>query len=200
MERLHPLLRPPAQLVEVPVLDRVGGAGLGAGRLQPVLQPVVAERTLMRPAVGRAERRHAEGAGGQAVAAAVADVLLDVDRVELGADDRAGRAGLQAAGVDAVLADVAEHQPVALEGLQARRPPAGAVAQPLDEGDVAPGGRAQVDGVVVAEASPPEVVRRQLVPLLAGDLAGLAADAQRRVGQEADRAGPRAGPVLSPEC
>jgi hypothetical protein len=40
-----------AQLVELAELDRLGRAGLRAGRLQAVVQPVVAERALLRPAV-----------------------------------------------------------------------------------------------------------------------------------------------------
>src|SRR4051794_39491248 len=36
------------EVVEVVELDRVGGAGLGAGRLEPALQPVVAEGALLR--------------------------------------------------------------------------------------------------------------------------------------------------------
>src|SRR5581483_3254382 len=96
--------------------------------------------------------------------------------VELGADDRAGRARLQAAGVHAVFTHVAHHQPVALERAQAGRAPAIIVTDLLDERDVAPGAGTQVAGVVVAEAGPAEVVQRQLVPLLAGHLARLAAN------------------------
>jgi hypothetical protein len=44
------------------------------------------------------------------VAAAVADVGLDVDGVELGADERAGRADVEAGGVRSVLADVGGHE------------------------------------------------------------------------------------------
>ena len=48
-----------------------------------------------------------------------------------------------------------------------------------------PGGCAQRHGVVVRHAGEDEAVVRQLVPLLAGHLAGLAADADRGVGEEA---------------
>ena len=130
---------------------------------------------------------HAERAGGHAVAAAVADVLLDDDRAELGAEERAGRADVEAGRVRAVLADVGAHQP-------AQRRPSPSVAGTrsglllLDERDVAPGVRAERAGVVVRVARPDEAVLGDEVPLLAGDLAGLAADADRRVGEEADRA------------
>src|SRR5205823_5006603 len=80
-----------AQLVERPELDRVGRAGLRAGRLVTALEPVVAERALPDAAVllstqwpgRRVGRRgqvplveHAERTRRHAVAAAVADVLL----------------------------------------------------------------------------------------------------------------------------
>src|SRR5699024_1052506 len=56
----------------------------------------------------------------------------------------------------------------------------------LDEGDVAPRVGAQLTGVVVAGAEDLEVaVDRVAVPLLARHLAGLAADADRGVGEEA---------------
>ena len=68
----------------------------------------------------------------------------------------------------------------------------------LDEGHVAPGRRAQADGVVVGHPGQAQPVLGHRVPLLAGDLAGLAADADRRVGEEAHPRrdgpdGPRAG-------
>src|SRR5699024_2226427 len=56
----------------------------------------------------------------------------------------------------------------------------------LDEGDVPPGVRAQLPGVVIAGAEDLQVaVDRVAVPLLARHLAGLAADADRGVGEEA---------------
>src|SRR5690606_11558984 len=196
----HPLLRPVHQILDQPELDRVSRARLGAGRLQTVAQPIVAERALVglvvtdaRPAVAQVKGDDAEGASRHAVATAVADILLHDHGVELGADDRPGRAGLHAPGVDAVLADVAHHQPVGLERAHRRGAPPLAVADALDEGDMPPGRATEVARVVVAVASEPELVHRQLVPLLAGDLAGLAADAQRRVGQEAHRPWPGAG-------
>src|SRR4029453_10067415 len=130
-----------------------------------------------------------ERAGGHAVAAAVADVGLDDHGAELGPEQRPGRADLQARGRAAVLAHVRAHQP----------------AQPvlapllLDEGDVAPGAGPQGPGVVVGVAG--EAQRPVLggqVPLLAGALPGLAADADRGVGEEPD---PRPGlaVVAAPE-
>src|SRR5439155_6038033 len=58
----------------------------------------------------------AEGAGGDAVRAAVADVGLDVDVLELVVQDGPRRARLLARGGDAVLADVAHHEPAVFLG------------------------------------------------------------------------------------
>src|SRR5205085_12121990 len=114
----EPLLAPLPQLVERPELDRVGRAGLCAGRLVAALQPVVAERALpdasvlLAPEEGRRRIRrrrqmplveHAERTGRHAVPAPVADVLLDDDRVELRPEERTGRADVQTRGMRAVL-------------------------------------------------------------------------------------------------
>src|SRR5258708_32263269 len=50
--------------------------------------------------------------------------------------------------------------------------------------EVAPGGRAEVSGVVVGISRPGEAVIGHLVPFLARDLASLAADANGRVGKK----------------
>src|SRR5207248_1379826 len=146
-----------------------GRARLRAGRFQSVLEPVVAERALVHAAVAAelALRDDAERTGRDAVAAAVADVVLDHDGAELGAHDRAGRADVEAAGMSAVLADVGAHQPAEVAVLRAL----------LYEGDMPPGIRVELAGVVVGLARPDEPVLRDEVPLLARDLAGLAADA-----------------------
>ncbi len=101
-----------------------------------------------------------------------------------------GGADLEAGRVDAVLADVAHHQPA----------PVGPVlAELLDELDVPPVDPVQPAGVVVAVAAHlvlPAAGRGELVPLLAGHLACLAADADGGVGVEAHRFdGMRAGPL-----
>jgi len=130
----------------------------------------------------------AEGTGRHAVAAAVADVLLHHHGVELGLEDRAGRAGLQAGRVVAMLADVAHHQPAGLEGRLRGAADARAAALArvlLDEGHMPPGIGRERAGIVVALAGQAQIAGRQVVPFLAGHLAGLAADAHRRVGEEA---------------
>src|SRR5690606_24635756 len=97
--------------------------------------------------------------------------------VELRADDRARRADLEAGRLHAVLADIAHEQPAAIVG----------AVELLDELHMAPVDPVQAQRVVVAqtrELRDPAVPRRELVPLLARDLARLAADAERRVGEE----------------
>ena len=126
MQPLDPGLGALAQLVERPELDRLGGAGLGAGRLLALLEAVVAQGALEDPAIVLALVDDAVGAGGDAVAAAVADVGLHDDRTELGAEQCTGRAHVKARGVRAVLAHVRRHQPAhghvtGVGGLRVRR-------------------------------------------------------------------------------
>src|SRR5206468_758207 len=110
----HPARGPLAQLVQRPELDGIGRAGLGAGGFHAVAEPVVGQRALPDPAVPGPLVDHAVRAGRDAVAAAVADVLLHYHRAELGPEQRAGRADVQAGGVGAVLAHVGGHQPAQL--------------------------------------------------------------------------------------
>src|SRR6266540_1106358 len=166
------------QLVDRAELDRLGRAGLGAGRFHPALEPVVAQRALLRDTFVGVHLDHAVRAGRDAVAAAVADVRLDEDGVELGLDDRPGRADLHAAGVLAVLADVGHHEP----GFSLARA-RGLVRHVVDELHVPPVLGVQAPGVVEAVAEG-RLVSRKLVPGLTRDLAGLAADADARVGEE----------------
>ena len=123
-------------------IDPVGHA-FRAGGPQPVVDAVVAQRALVDGACPFAQGDHPEGAGRYAVLAADADVLPDVDVSQVGTDDGAGGAGVQAAGIVAMLARIAREEP----------PSAGAVlAELLDEADVPPIGGAQGAGVVVGVA------------------------------------------------
>src|SRR5207244_2814392 len=140
-------------------------------------KPVVAEGALLRGSGVAVEADDAVGAGRDAVAAPVADILLDEDGVELGTHDGVGGADFQAAGVGAVLADVRHHRP--------RDRLVGALGRLFDEADVAPVGMVELAGIVVAVPKLERVVG-QTVPFLAGDLAGLAPDTERRVREESD--------------
>src|SRR5258708_18475413 len=104
-------LRTVAQLVENTERDRIRRARLRARRLHSDAQAVVTERALPGAAVVLALVDHAVGTGRDAVTAPVANVLLHDDRTELGAEQRSGRADVEARSVRAVLADVAGHQP-----------------------------------------------------------------------------------------
>src|SRR5262249_56632044 len=102
------------QLLDRAELDRRRWARLGAGWDQTIALAVVAERTLVRMAVEAGAGDDAKGAGGDAVRAAVADVGLNVDVLELVVEDGPCRAGLLTGGGDAVLADVAHHEPAVI--------------------------------------------------------------------------------------
>src|SRR6266545_2917741 len=160
------------------ILDGLGRARRGAGRHQPVTDPVVAQRALPRPPVALTLVDDAVRARRNAVPATVADVLLHHDRAKLGAKQRPGRADVQARRVGTVLADIGHHEPAHVAGLLAIG------ARLLYEGDMAPGVRAQPTGVVVGHAEQVQPVVGYAVPLLARDLARLAADADAGVGEE----------------
>ncbi|MCY1359427.1 hypothetical protein D9M69_459980 [compost metagenome] len=147
--------------------DGAGGAGLHAGRLQPDRNPVGAEGALVGLVVLLRDARDVEGAAGDAVAAADALVLVEVDDAVGVLDDGAGaRAGRQAARVVAVHAAVLADQPLQLARL-------GLVLGEAHEG---PGIGREVRRVVVGAVVLADLVT-QVVPFRARHLAGLAADA-----------------------
>ncbi len=138
--------------------------------------------------IGIAQLRHAEGTGGNAVTTAIADIILNDHGVEPCANDRSCRAGIEAGGVDAVLANVTEHQPGSLGGsgheevgksVPRRR------GRLFHERNVTPGRRSQIRRIVIAKSRQAEAavgaIGGELVPLLARYLTGLAADAERGV-------------------
>ena len=136
----------------------------------------------MGAAVSVIELGNAEWAGRDAIATPIADVVLDDYGPELGADDGAGRTRIQATGMDAVLADVAEHEP------------GDAIPRwSFDERYVAPCGGSEIDGVVITVSSQREGrrgrVTRQLIPLLARHLARFAANADGRIGEKSECCG-----------
>src|SRR5205814_8570743 len=108
--------------------------------------------------------------------------LLHDDRAVLGAEQRAGRTHVETRGMRAVLADVGRHEPaqrITILVVSARR------LALFDECNVSPRVRAERRRVVVRLPGPDQSVFRDHVPFFARDLAGLAADADRRVGEEA---------------
>src|SRR5688572_13409672 len=95
---------------------------------------------------------HAERTGDDAVAAAVADVVLNVHVAELVIDDRASGTGMLARRARAVLAHIAEHQP------SGRLSPIPIDVDLLVERHVPPGRAGKMAGVVVAVAGEVEPV------------------------------------------
>ncbi len=145
----------------------------------PTRGPVGAERALVDLLRHRREPRHVEGAAGDAVAAADAFVVVEVDDAVLPPEDGPGRgAGLEASGVDAVHALVLRHEPgeaavLALDFLE------------LDDVPevVAQVGQRLIRAVVGLRDANGQAL---IVPLLAGGFAGFAADAARGVDELGD--------------
>src|ERR1700730_745648 len=153
LERRHALVGLGHQLVPEAELDGLRGAGLRAGGAEAVVDAIIAERALVGPPRIVIEGDHAEGAGADAVAATVADILIDIDRPVLRPVDRARRAGVETAGLRAVLADVGHQEPGELAvGLGL-----------LDEADEAIG-LVRERGVVLVRARPFRLLAGQLVP------------------------------------
>src|SRR5205823_3959858 len=177
-------LRP--QLPNLSKLDRLRRTRSSARRREARLLAVVTKRALERAAILRTPIDDSEGTRYDAVAAAVADVRLHVNAAELRADDRSRGAGFEAAGVRAVLAHVRREVPpecvAAIAGGAVDR--CRDTRRALDELHVPPRRVSERDGVVVREAGEVVAIARYLVPLLARDLACLASDAQRGVGEE----------------
>src|ERR1019366_5544609 len=153
-----------------------GGAGFDAGRLQPLRDAVRAQRALEHlPGTG-IELRDIERAAGDAILAADTILLLEIhDAVLVLHDGVIGGTCGQATGVGAVHALVLAHEPH--EAAVGAR-----TLVELDQVPVIP--RRLRHGLVgVIEH---RLAERQVVPLHAGDLAGLASDAGGGVDQLAD--------------
>ena len=93
-----------AKLVDGAEVDGLGRTCLGAGRLQTVALAVVAKSAFVRMSTQVAASDDAEGAGGHAGGAPVADVSLDIDVLKLILNNGARRASLMARGRQAMLA------------------------------------------------------------------------------------------------
>jgi hypothetical protein len=125
------------------------------------------------------ELRNAERARRDAVATSIADIVLDDHAPELGANDRAGRARIEATRVHTMLADVTEHEPGdAIPGWS------------FDKRHVTPRGGSEVDRVVITISSQFEGWSRgvagQLIPLLARHLTRFAPNAECRIGEKSE--------------
>src|SRR5918999_2951264 len=117
MQLLDPLLRLLLELADRTEPDRLGRTGLGAGRLHSGLQPVIAKGALLSHVRYVVDPDHPERARADAGPASVAGIRLDYHGVELGPDDGVGGTDLEARRIDAVLADVAHHQPASVNAV-----------------------------------------------------------------------------------
>src|SRR5699024_10701676 len=102
------------EFVAVADLDGFGETGLGTSRFHTITDPVVAQGALPGPSVLFPATAGAVRAGGDAVPADVADVLLDHDGLELGVEKGAGRTHVHTCGVGAVFTHVRGHEPAEL--------------------------------------------------------------------------------------
>ena len=154
--------------------DAVRRARLGAGRLLADRHPVRAQRALVGLVVDLRDARDVERAPLHAVAAADAVLVHEVDDAVGVLHDGAGRrAGLEAARILAMHAAVLADQPLEVAGLG---------VLPLREAHE----REHVGRQVVRIVVDPHVdahLLAHVVPFQARRLAGLAADALRRVDQ-----------------
>src|SRR5262245_5321318 len=178
LQGLHALLGLGDQLVPEAELNRLGRAGLGARGAEAVVDPIVAEGALLGGPGLLVEAHDSKRARRDAVPAAVADVLVDVDGAVLGPVDRAVRARIEATRLGAVLADVGHEQPRHVSGLLGLLDEAHEPVRLVGE-----------MGMVLVAAGPLRELGAQLVPRLARDLTGAAPDAQGGVGEHRQRAG-----------
>ena len=111
MKLFHTVAGVLTKLVDWAEVDRLSWTCLGAGRLQTVALPVIAERAFVRMTAHVAASDHAERAGRYAARATVADVSLNINILKLILNNGAGWASLMARGRQAVLAMVAHHEP-----------------------------------------------------------------------------------------
>src|SRR5580704_9552749 len=112
---LDALIRARAEIIQPPKHDRFSRTDFGACRNQSALLAIITKRALeraarivkrLRPAINYAKRaRH------NAIAAAVADIVLHQHRADFGSNDRSGRARLKATSFFAVLANVGQENP-----------------------------------------------------------------------------------------
>src|SRR5712692_9663811 len=175
LELRHALVGHLQHLVLGAKLQAGGGAGLDASGFQAHRDAIHAQRALVNFLGPGVEPGDVERAAGDAVPAPDAVLLLEIHQPVVVLHDRARRGtSLQASRIGAVHALVLAHQPV--------QPGAVLVLVELDQVPEVP--RRLRHGLVGAHLN--GRLRRQIVPLLAGDFAGLAADTRAGVNQLAD--------------
>ena len=115
LKLVHSFFSTRAEIIQSTKDDRFGWTHFCAGWDESALLSIVTKCTLERAAcIGKwlgAAVDHAEWTRNDAVAAAVADIVLHKHGTDLGAHDRAGRAGFEATGFFAMFANVGEKNP-----------------------------------------------------------------------------------------
>jgi hypothetical protein len=180
MQVFDALLGAPPKLIKIAELNRLGGTRLRTSGGHIGAKPIVAKRTFPGSSIVFLPVDNAERAIHYAVSAAVADIGLDINRIEFCANNCAGGTTFKAARASAVLANIGRKQPRERSRILRLE-----CDRPFDKCDVPPGGRAEARCIVVGHAGEIVSVIRQLVPLLASHLARLASDAKSRVGEKA---------------
>ncbi len=172
---LDPEIGPVLHLVLGAEHDGLGRAGLLAGRAQPDRDAVGAQRALVGLVVGLRHARDVEGAALDAVAAADAVLVHEIDdAVRVLHDGARRRAGLQATRILAMHAAILADQPFEVLGFR---------VLPFGKAHQREHVRRQVGRIVVDAEILANRLRLRVVPLDAGGLARLAADAFRHVDQ-----------------
>src|SRR5205823_73242 len=179
MQFFDPRFRFISQHLNLAELNGFRRAGLRAGGNQAHLLPVVTERALERPAVIHVLFNHAEWTGNHAIPAPVADVRLNEHSTEFRSNNRTRGTSLQAPGIFAVLANIGREGPrIKLGRITAKS----RLRLMLYEFDVTPSRMSDRTGVVITVPTPIQPIFADLVPFLTCDLAGFAANAERRIG------------------
>ena len=112
VKKSEPLLGVCFEFCYLAIFNRFGWTGFGTGGYHAIFHAVITERTFVRPVVAIfVASDYTKWAGDDAVAAAVTNILLHVDGIELGTNNGSGGTRLLAGGVGTVFADIATHEP-----------------------------------------------------------------------------------------
>src|SRR5215469_4683383 len=98
------------ECLDFPKNDGIGRACLGAGWLHAILEPIIAERTFMSLVISfLVACNHPKRTGHHAITTTIADILLHIDCIKLGANDRPGRASFLTRRIRAMFTYIALH-------------------------------------------------------------------------------------------
>ena len=171
----HPLLRHLQHLFFRAEVDRAGRTGFHAGRFLTDADPVHAQGAFIDPVILFIEARNIKRTPGNAVAAADAVFLLEIDDAVGVLNNRpGGRAGFQAARLFAVHTAILADKPLQF-----------AVLFGLAKAHYRPGFGAEIRRIVVHADAVPHCIAN-VIPLGTGHLAGFTAHAGRDIDKLGD--------------